>query len=49
MNSENVLETRDPKYDAMLNQMMGRITTKPGGKLEMGEVSVCELLLLCVF
>ena len=38
-NSENVLEERDSKYDAMLNQMVGRISAKPGGKLEMGEVS----------
>ncbi|KAK2646040.1 hypothetical protein Ddye_021235 [Dipteronia dyeriana] len=42
VNADNVLETRDPKYDAMLNQMMGRITTKPGGKLEMGEAFVVE-------
>ncbi|TXG71747.1 hypothetical protein EZV62_000326 [Acer yangbiense] len=42
VNAENVLEKRDPKYDAMLNQMMGRITTKPGGKLEMGEAFVVE-------
>lgn len=33
------LEERDPKFDAMLGQMVGRIRAKPGGKLEMGEVS----------
>lgn len=33
-----VLEERDPDYDAMLRKMVGRITTKPGGKPEMGEV-----------
>lgn len=38
LRSNNVLEERDPEYDAMLNKMLGRITTKPGGKLEMGEV-----------
>ncbi|KAK9671878.1 hypothetical protein RND81_12G060800 [Saponaria officinalis] len=32
-------EERDSDYEAMLNQMVGRISTKPGGKLEMGEVS----------
>ncbi|KAL5782335.1 hypothetical protein ACOSP7_007364 [Xanthoceras sorbifolium] len=42
VNADNVLETRDPKYDAMLNQMLGRVTTKPGGKLEMGEAAVVE-------
>lgn len=36
---DNVLEERDPKYDTMLNQMVGRIKAKPGGKAEMGEVS----------
>lgn len=41
-NSENVLEERDPQFDAMLNQMAGRIRSKPGGKLEMGEASVVE-------
>ncbi|KAK5840728.1 Dynein beta chain, ciliary [Gossypium arboreum] len=41
-NPENVLEERDPKYDAMLSQMVGRISAKPGGKLEMGEASVAE-------
>ncbi|KAB2599418.1 hypothetical protein D8674_009689 [Pyrus ussuriensis x Pyrus communis] len=39
---ENVLEERDPNYDAMLNQMVGRIKSKPGGKLEMGEAFVVE-------
>jgi hypothetical protein len=39
INADNVLEERDPKYDAMLSQMAGRISSKPGGKLEMGEVS----------
>lgn len=34
-----VLEERDPSYDEMLKRMVGRITTKPGGKPEMGEVS----------
>nr|DAD41087.1 TPA_asm: hypothetical protein HUJ06_015410 [Nelumbo nucifera] len=37
INRENVLEERDPGYDAMLSQMVGRIRSKPGGKLEMGE------------
>lgn len=39
VNAENVLEERDSGYDAMLSQMVGRIQSKPGGKLEMGEVS----------
>ncbi|KAL3812869.1 hypothetical protein ACJIZ3_014137 [Penstemon smallii] len=39
---ENVLEDRDPQYDVMLNRMVGRIQTKPGGKLEMGEASVVD-------
>lgn len=43
-NVENVLEERDPSYDAMLNQMVGRIKSKPGGKLEMGEVSFSVLI-----
>ena len=30
---------RDPQYDTMLNQMVGRIKAKPGGKAEMGEVT----------
>ncbi|KAL9232901.1 hypothetical protein vseg_007963 [Gypsophila vaccaria] len=33
-------EERDSSYEAMLNQMVGRISTKPGGKLEMGEAFV---------
>lgn len=41
-NAENVLEERDPQFDAMLNQMVGRIKSKPGGKLEMGEAFVVE-------
>ncbi|MBA0555605.1 hypothetical protein Golob_025776 [Gossypium lobatum] len=41
-NPENALEERDPKYDAMLSQMVGRISAKPGGKLEMGEAFVAE-------
>ncbi|OMO53683.1 hypothetical protein CCACVL1_28444 [Corchorus capsularis] len=41
-NHENVLEERDPKYDQMLNQMVGRVSAKPGGKLEMGEALVTE-------
>lgn len=40
---DNVLEERDPKYDAMLGQMVGRIQSKPGGKLEMGEVSLLKI------
>ncbi|CAN4106219.1 unnamed protein product [Withania somnifera] len=39
---KNTLEERDPKFDAMLNQMVGRIQAKPGGKLEMGEATVVE-------
>lgn len=39
INAENMLEERDPQYDVLLNQMVGRIKSKPGGKLEMGEVS----------
>ncbi|KAI8002613.1 hypothetical protein LOK49_LG08G03182 [Camellia lanceoleosa] len=42
INAENILEERDPQYDVMLNQMVGRIKSKPGGKLEMGEASVVE-------
>ncbi|XP_058083232.1 uncharacterized protein LOC131231148 [Magnolia sinica] len=40
--NDNVLEERDPEYDAMLSQLVGRIRSKPGGKLEMGEASVVE-------
>ncbi|XP_010931613.1 uncharacterized protein [Elaeis guineensis] len=36
------LEERDPKYDEMLKQMVGRITSRPGGKLEMGEAFIVE-------
>ncbi|XP_059280660.1 uncharacterized protein LOC132034354 isoform X1 [Lycium ferocissimum] len=39
---KNTFEERDPKFDAMLSQMVGRIQAKPGGKLEMGEASVVE-------
>ncbi|KAJ4894217.1 hypothetical protein Rs2_21011 [Raphanus sativus] len=39
---DTVLEERDPQYDTMLNQMVGRIKAKPGGKAEMGEASVVE-------
>ncbi|XP_065863632.1 uncharacterized protein [Euphorbia lathyris] len=42
VSSENLLEERDQKYDMMLNQMAGRIRTKPGGKLEIGEAAVVE-------
>lgn len=49
VNAENVLEDRDPQYDAMLNQMVGRIQAKPGGKLEMGEVSSRKLFFFYVF
>ncbi|KAG5555007.1 hypothetical protein RHGRI_012528 [Rhododendron griersonianum] len=42
INAENMLEERDPQYDVMLNQMVGRIKSKPGGKLEMGEASVVD-------
>ncbi|EPS64545.1 hypothetical protein M569_10240 [Genlisea aurea] len=42
LNPENVLEVRDPDYDTMLSQIVGRIQAKPGGKLEMGEAAVVE-------
>lgn len=42
VNTGNVLEVRDPQYDAMLNQMLGRVKTKAGGKAEMGEAAVVE-------
>ncbi|KAH9683401.1 Dynein beta chain ciliary protein [Citrus sinensis] len=42
VNTGNVLEERDPQYDAMLNQMLGRVKTKAGGKAEMGEAAVVE-------
>lgn len=38
------LEERDPKYDEMLKQMVGRITSRPGGKLEMGEVRLINFV-----
>ncbi|XP_062203664.1 uncharacterized protein LOC133905890 [Phragmites australis] len=41
-NAHVVLEERDPSYDEMLKHMVGRITTKPGGKPEMGEASVVQ-------
>uniref|UniRef100_A0A1J3IAF8 Dynein beta chain, ciliary n=1 Tax=Noccaea caerulescens TaxID=107243 RepID=A0A1J3IAF8_NOCCA len=41
-NEDDALEERDPKYDTMLNQMVGRIRAKPGGKAEMGEASLVE-------
>jgi hypothetical protein len=49
-NAHGVLEERDPSYDEMLKHMVGRITTKPGGKPEMGNVSLltpkCSLLVI---
>lgn len=42
VNVDNILEERDPRYDAMLGQMVGRIKSKPGGKLELGEAHVVE-------
>ncbi|XP_014500163.1 uncharacterized protein LOC106761160 [Vigna radiata var. radiata] len=42
VNMDNILEERDPKFDAMLGQMVGRIKSKPGGKPEMGEAFVVE-------
>ncbi|CAL4898885.1 unnamed protein product [Urochloa decumbens] len=41
-NANGVLEERDPSYDEMLKHMVGRITTKPGGKPEMGNASVVQ-------
>lgn len=41
---DNILEERDPKFDAMLGQMVGRIKSKPGGKPEMGEVSLYQIV-----
>ncbi|XP_066356471.1 uncharacterized protein [Miscanthus floridulus] len=41
-NVHGVLVERDPSYDEMLKHMVGRITTKPGGKPEMGEASVVQ-------
>ncbi|KAF7837837.1 NADH dehydrogenase [ubiquinone] 1 alpha subcomplex assembly factor 4 [Senna tora] len=40
VNADNILEERDPKFDAMLGQMVGRISSKSGGKPEMGEAVV---------
>ncbi|KAF3330271.1 hypothetical protein FCM35_KLT03625 [Carex littledalei] len=37
-----VLEEKDPSYDKMLSFMAGRITSKPGGRAEMGEASIRE-------
>ncbi|CAL5413152.1 unnamed protein product [Camellia sinensis] len=48
INAENILEERDPQYDVMLNQMVGRIKSKPGGKLEMGEGTLRYDLVLLV-
>ncbi|CAH9117815.1 unnamed protein product [Cuscuta epithymum] len=39
-NPKNILEERDPQFDVMLSQMVGRIHAKPGGKSEMGEASI---------
>ncbi|KAK4745627.1 hypothetical protein SAY87_011939 [Trapa incisa] len=36
VNAGNVLDQRDPQYDAMLSQMVGRIRSKPAGTPEMG-------------
>lgn len=41
-NRSNILEERDPDYDSMLSQMAGRISSKPGGKLEMGEAFIVD-------
>ncbi|XP_078175598.1 dynein beta chain, ciliary protein [Carex rostrata] len=37
-----VLEEKDPSYNKMLSFMAGRITSKPGGRAEMGEASIRE-------
>ncbi|CAL9756243.1 unnamed protein product [Musa acuminata subsp. burmannicoides] len=37
-----VLEERDPRYDEMLRHMVGKITSRSGGKLEMGEAGIVE-------
>ncbi|CAK7333151.1 unnamed protein product [Dovyalis caffra] len=42
INPDNALEERDSRYDAMLSQMVGRIKSKPGGKLETGDAPVVE-------
>ncbi|GAB2266454.1 hypothetical protein Dimus_001462 [Dionaea muscipula] len=41
-NTGNELEEKDPKFDNMLSQMVGRITAKPGGKQEIGEAFMVE-------
>ncbi|KAG2306486.1 hypothetical protein Bca4012_084500 [Brassica carinata] len=38
----SVLEERDPQYDTMLNQMVGRIKAKPGGKAEASVVETSK-------
>ncbi|RWW76277.1 hypothetical protein BHE74_00015643 [Ensete ventricosum] len=38
-----VIEERDPRYDEMLRHMVGKITSRSGGKLEMGEVRIIRL------
>ncbi|XP_020587063.1 uncharacterized protein LOC110029222 [Phalaenopsis equestris] len=38
----NILEERDPEFDAMLQKMVGTIRSKPGGKLEMGEAFIVQ-------
>lgn len=40
--NDRVLEERDPSYEAMLSQMAGKIKTKPGGLLEMGQAFVVQ-------
>ena len=40
-----VLEERDPRYDEMLRHMLGKITSRSGGKLEMGEVRIIRSIL----
>ncbi|XP_017225753.1 uncharacterized protein LOC108201922 [Daucus carota subsp. sativus] len=42
INADNMLEEKDPQYDAMLSHMVGRIQSKSGGKSEMGEAFVVE-------
>ncbi|KAJ8490335.1 hypothetical protein OPV22_012056 [Ensete ventricosum] len=37
-----VIEERDPRYDEMLRHMVGKITSRSGGKLEMGEAGIVE-------
>ncbi|MQL71964.1 hypothetical protein Taro_004282 [Colocasia esculenta] len=36
--ASGVLEERDPAYDAMLSHMVGKITSKPGGRPETGSL-----------